>query len=138
VSVDLMVYMRRAALPSAREWSLAVKESGFALAMEHDFDPATFRGFLPCLYQGAPTGFEYHSGEVTDDEREVFEVPPELDFVITLATRSDGSQLACATIALGVLCRLTNGMLYDPQSGEAVRPDEATEWVNEMLKELAN
>ncbi len=133
-----MVYMRRAALPSGRAWSLAVNDAGFALAMDHEFEPATFRGFLPCRYQGAPTGFEYHAGEVTEDEREVFEVPEDLDFVITLATRGDNSELACATIALGVLCQLTNGMLYDPQSGEAVSPDEARDWVNEMLKEIAN
>lgn len=133
-----MVYMRRAALPSGRSWSLAVKDAGLALAMDHDFDTATFSGFLPCMYQGAPSGFEYFAGEVTDDERTTFEIPRELDFVITLASHGNEAELACSTIALGVLCRMTNGMLYDPQSGEAVSPDDAMDWVHEILKQLAN
>jgi hypothetical protein len=133
-----MVYLRRTTLPSGRAWSLAVKDTGFAVAMDEEFEPEKFSGYLPCRYQGAPSGFEYFSGEVSEAERVTFEVPAEFDFVVTLATRGDEAELACSTIALGVLCRLTDGMLYDPQSGESISPDEAMDWVNELLKQLAN
>ena len=133
-----MVYMRREALPSGESWATAIKDAGLALSMDHEFDTATFSGFLPCMYQGSPSGFEYFAGEVTEAERATFDVPPEFDFVITLASHGNEAELASSTIALGVLCRLTNGMLYDPQSGESVRPDEAMDWVHELLKQLAN
>lgn len=133
-----MVYMRHGALPSGRSWALAVKDAEFALALDGEFDTENFSGYLPCRYQGAPSGFEYFAAKVTDDERAAFDVPPELDFVVTLATRGDESELACAVIALGVLCRMTNGLLYDPQSGASITPDEAMDWVNEMVKQLGN
>ena len=49
--------------PSYRAQQVITKR-GFELQLDHDFDPFTFTGFLPCRLSERVTGFEYYfSGE---------------------------------------------------------------------------
>jgi hypothetical protein len=64
VSVDLIVYLRRSAMPSPSAWQQAIRATGLSVELDHDFDPDTFSGFLPCKLRGAKSGFEYFAGQV--------------------------------------------------------------------------
>jgi hypothetical protein len=40
-------------------------EAGFPAALNTDFDVESFSGFLPCLVNGAVSGFEYFASPVS-------------------------------------------------------------------------
>jgi hypothetical protein len=92
-------------------------------------DVDTFSGFLPCAYDGKPSGFEYFAGQITDEDRVVLSLPAEYDFSVTFATHSDMRELATSVIAAAVLCQLAGGQLSDPQAGEDVAASRATSFV---------
>src|SRR5262249_31747700 len=52
VSVDLIVYLPRASMPTPARWAEAIRNAGFPVELETDFDPDTAIGFLPCRYEG--------------------------------------------------------------------------------------
>jgi hypothetical protein len=87
-------------------------------------------------FHGEDAGFEYYSRAVNEEERAETGTPPGVDFVVTLVTHSDLRELACSLVASGVLCYVSGGMLFDPDSGESFPPDRALGWVKEQLAEV--
>ena len=66
MSVDLIVYLRRSAMPTPAAWQQAIRDGGFPVKMDTDIDPDTFSGFLPCELRGAVSGFEYFAAPLSD------------------------------------------------------------------------
>src|ERR1051325_456994 len=124
MSFDLFVYLRRSAMPTPREWYRGIKESGFPVDLETDFDRDEHTGFLPCNFRGQQSGFEYSSRRLDDDEKRECEIPDDLDFVVTFATGANLREFATSLIAAGTLCWLAVGILVDPQSGESYRAEK--------------
>jgi hypothetical protein len=83
--------------------------------MEIDFDPDTATGFRPCKYAGILSGFEYHSGRLSQAECQELDAPSSCDFSVTFTTGSDLREFATSLIAASVLTQLSNGTLLDPQ-----------------------
>jgi hypothetical protein len=136
VSVDLTVYLARAKMPTPLRWAKAIREAGFPVDLDADFDVDTFSGFLPCAYDGKPGGFEYFAGQVTDEDHVDLSLPAEYDFSVTFATHSDMRELATSVIAAAVLCQLAGGQLSDPQAGEDVAASQALSWAREMMDQI--
>ena len=63
MSVASSVFLMRSAMPTPKRWAAAIREAGFALKLDEDFDVETFSGFLPCEYEGVAAGLEYSFGE---------------------------------------------------------------------------
>jgi hypothetical protein len=135
MSVDLMVYLPRARMPTPARWASAISEAGFeALTLDTEFDVDEHSGFLPCRMDGAESGFEYASGPI--ESIDGLELPETFDFSVTLATHSDMRELACSVIAAAVLCSITDGVLVDPQADERVEAEDAIRWAREVLAEI--
>src|SRR4051794_24030812 len=112
MSVDLIVFTRRSAMPATSAWAQSIVDAGFPAELDHDFDVDTFGGFLPCRYGGVEAGFEYLAGPAENGD---LELPQGLDFSVSFTTHSDMRELAASTVAAAVLCMLTGGVLVDPQ-----------------------
>src|SRR5205807_9588609 len=128
MSVDLVVYLRRTAMPSPKEWQQAIQMAGFPVELDTDFDPDTFRGFLPCKFRSEPSGFEYFPTSLTASEAVELGAPTGTDLSVTLVTHSDLREFAAAVSAASALCRASGGLLVDPQSGEAHSPESVLAW----------
>jgi hypothetical protein len=133
VSIALNVYLARAAMPAPEGCAEAIRDAGFPVDLDTDFDPDTATGFRPCLFRGVPSGFEDFSSRVNDHERKEIGAPANCDFSVTLVTFSDLREFATALIAASVLCRLSGGLLVDPQAGERYPSSDVLAWAREQL-----
>ncbi len=136
MSVDLIVYLRRSAMPTPARWQRSVGDAGFPVELDTDFDVETFSGFLPCKFRGADSGFEYFSTSVDERERAEAGTPSGVDFAVTLATHSDPREFASSLLVSGALCHVSGGRLVDPQSGESISSERVLGWVREQLSGL--
>jgi hypothetical protein len=128
VSVDLIVYLRRSAMPSPSEWQQGIAGTGLPVELDCDFDPNTFSGFLPCKLRGAASGFEYFAGPLSVADATEVGAPPGSDFSVSLVTHSDLREFACSAVAAGALAQASGGLLVDPQSGESFSAAKAMAW----------
>jgi len=135
MSVDLIVYFRRAAMPTPSAWQKAICDAGFPVELDTDFDPDTASGFRPCRYRGAVSGFEYFASRLSPSDVAVVGAPPGSDFSVTLVTHSDLKEFACSAVAAGVLAQASSGLLVDPQSGESFLASDAVVWAAEQFAE---
>jgi hypothetical protein len=136
VSFDLTVYLAREKMPTPMRWAKAIREAGFPVDLDTDFDVDTSSGFRPCAYDGRPGGFEYFTGQVTDEDRVDLSLPAEYDFSVEFSTHSDMRELATSVIAAAVLCQLAGGQLYEPHVGEDVAAPQALSWARRMLDQI--
>lgn len=75
MSIDLIVYLRRSAMPTPDQWQQAIRKAGFPVELDTDFDVDTMSGFLPCQFRGVTSGFEYWSDSVTEQEQVGIQAP---------------------------------------------------------------
>ena len=135
MSVDLIVYLRRSAMPSPSAWRQAIRDAGFPVELDADFDQDTASGFRPCQHRGAESGFEYLASRLSPAEAADVGAPPGSDFSVTLVTHSDLREFACSAVAAGALAQASSGLLVDPQSGESFPAADAIAWATEQFEE---
>lgn len=134
MSVTNRVFLDPARMPSTTEWARAIRAEGFAMDLDVNFDPETFSGFLPCVHQGHPSGFEYfyQSPAAPSDARRAADQTCEVAFV----THSDLRELVAGMIASGVLALLSDGVVWSDESGESFSARDAVELARETEREL--
>lgn len=76
MSADLGVYLRRSSMPSPADWAQAIIDQGFPVEMDADFDVEHLGGYLPCRFRGEPSGFEYYSSHLSEQDKAESEIPP--------------------------------------------------------------
>jgi hypothetical protein len=135
MSVDLIVYLRRSAMPSPSAWQQAIAATGLPVELDCDFNSDDFSGFLPCKLRGVASGFEYFAEKLSPAEANEVGAPPGSDFSVTLVTHSDLRELACSAVAAGALAQASGGLLVDPQSGESHTAADAAAWAAETFAE---
>ena len=136
VSYDLLVYLRRSAMPTPQRWRAAIRDAGFPLDLGVDFDVDSSSGFRPCDLLGAAAGFEYYSSPVSESARAELAAPPDCDFSVMLTTGADERELAASIMAAGALCHASGGVLVDPQSGEDILAERALAWARQKFSEI--
>jgi hypothetical protein len=116
-------------MPSPLEWQDSIRSEGFPLEMHTDFDIDKFRGFLPCKLSGKFAGFEYFSHPLVRSEHEELEdieVPPDFDFWVEFVTHGGNKYDSVAWyVAASSLCKITCGLLLDPQGGDFFKGGDA-------------
>lgn len=135
MSVDLQVFLRRSAMPTPRAWLNAIVDHGFKVELDTDFDVETFTGFLPCKYAGEDAGFEYYSHRLSKTDRAELDLLESYDFAVTFVTHSDLREFVSSLICAGVLCKVSDGTLLDPQSGESYTAENVLEFVLSQIAE---
>ncbi len=136
MSVDLIVYLPRGLMPSPQGWNQAIRDAGFPVQLDTDFDPDSFSGFLPCTFGEEETGFEYYSGRIGPSQQSELQSGPANDFQVILTTHADLNEFSTALIAASVLCHQCGGLLCDPQSGDEIPASEVLDWARKQLASL--
>ena len=136
MSVDLIVFAARSAIPSPADWQRAIDAVGFPVALDTDFDVGTFSGFLPCSFRSLASGFEYFVSALSPEERADAGAPEGTDFQVTFVTHSDPREFATSLLAAAALCHASGGLLVDPQSGDEIQADQVLDWARAGLKDI--
>jgi hypothetical protein len=136
MSVKLCVFLLAESLPSHSAWQFALDRSELDLKL----DPISTRehaGFVPTVLNGAECGFEYYFDELSPEESaEVRSAIGARNRVITLRTVGGReNDLRAAELAAAMIAELSDGVFYDPQSGDLVQANGVLEWLR--LQEIA-
>ena len=119
-------------MPTPSDWQAAIARAKFPLVLDQDFDPFTFSGFLPCIYDATPSGFEYYAGVL--DERDQSQLEGKrYNFSVTLSVHTGAKEMQSASAAAGALCFSSGGLLVDPQSGEEFDSTTVIERTQSMI-----
>jgi hypothetical protein len=137
MSADLIVYLQHSSMPTPAGWQQAIRDAGFPVDLDTDFDPDTLGGFLPCKLQGAEAGFEYYARRLSPAEAEEVGAPVGADFSVVLNTHSDLRDFACSAVAAGALAWASGGQLVNPQSGESFASADAVGWADEQFAKFS-
>jgi hypothetical protein len=136
MSTEINVRLKRHSLPTPFIWQNAIRDAGFQMEIDSDFDPYHHGGFLPCSVEGKESGFEYYTDVHKDPKSLNFPNIRELEMAVSFVTHSDFLELACAVMASGVLCLISNGTLLETESQPLVTKEEVNAWMIFRLKEI--
>ena len=129
MSFDIFVYCDR--LPTAHEWHDAIIAEGMPLDLDATLDLATHSGFWPAHLNGKLSGFELYNSSRRDRD----DMEPATNYCISLSAGAGNLEINTAALAAIALCRLTGGILVDPQprGGSYAADDVANWWIYRVL-----
>lgn len=139
MSVENNVFLRRDKMPTPKSWAAAIREHGFEMEMDTDFDAIKFEGFLPCKYKSIEAGFEYWAEDTSLDELHEEDLlnddeKTELgdsNFLVTFATRSSFRDYMTSMIASAVLAELSEGYLAVAGEPPFIHGNKAVAWARD-------
>jgi len=124
VSVDLCVFFEDKRLPTWEEWQCAINATGTDLYLQQ-VSTRDHTGFLPMRLRGNECGFEYYFDPVEEEPDDVQKEIGDRDRVVTLVLHTGPPEdLQGALLCAAVLTQMTDGVYFDPQSGEFARGNE--------------
>jgi hypothetical protein len=120
-------------LNSIASWQHAIDAEGFALQLSTVRPFQSLKGFLPAQAGERETGFEcYH-----DNAAELLAAYEQVDFKhpwkFALSFRWGGDLSAClaAYMAAAAYAGATDGVVFDPEEGQILTPQQAAEWARQ-------
>ena len=137
MSVDSIVVIRDARLPTIDQWQAALDRAGTGIVLENVGDLREQFGYVPVIHRGHASGFEWFYTTV----QEFFDDDPpdglgDRTHVVDLITHSDSREFVCARIAGAVLADLTDGLVGDDNSDTFISGSEALEIARGLEEEL--
>lgn len=138
--ISFSVFLDRNRLPTAADWSRALSEGGFQTELNSQFEPRTHSGYLPC--PDDRTGFEYYLEAFDAPTLEIGEAGAQAigdrDAVVSLRFSGRPTDRAAATAMAATLAAMTDGVLFDGESGHFVASLDALAWArNEKYQPVA-
>lgn len=133
MSVENNVFLRPGRLPAPAEWAAAIRDAGFELEIDSDFQWDEFEGFLPATYKGEPAGFElyvedFDVSQLSDEEQAAL---GDRSLLVTLVTHSDMRQYMSSMVAAAVLCSIVDGQLAEGGEPPFIGARESVRWARE-------
>jgi hypothetical protein len=125
-------------LGSIAEWQQAIDGEKFDLKFFSEARFDNIAGFLPARLGERSTGFEC----VHDDPRELMDAYVEIDLVrpwqhaLTLRWGASFAECLAAWMAATAYARAVRGVIFDPQAGKVLGPDDALEVTRNLEREL--
>lgn len=139
MSVEMVVFLSDDRMITPQQWQSAIRQYGFDLDLDTNFDVEEFMGFLPCRYKGEECGFEYSRITVAEAEP-----PPDVqtqiggrDIAISFVTHSNFRDLMASVIASGVLCSQTEGVLFDTEADSFMAGADTIQWTRSGEAEIS-
>ena len=118
MSIELHIFMHDSRVPAREAWQQAIEELRFATVLDTTLDVRQQTGFLPTIYTGQPTGFEFFlepAEDVLSSYPHVADRVGGREKCATFVWHSDLTEMAAALSAAAALTKLTDGIYYDPQ-----------------------
>ncbi|GFE88023.1 hypothetical protein [Steroidobacter agaridevorans] len=134
------VFLDRTRLPAAADWARTIREAGFEVQLNAEFEPGSFSGYLPC--PDDRTGFEYYLESFTTPTLEIGDAGAQAigsrNAVASLRFSGRSSDRDAASAAAATLAAMTDGVLFDTEPGHFIAADEALAWArNERYQPIA-
>ena len=120
MSVKVDIFLHEGALPTRDRWQQAIDRRGIKLTL-NEFDTRTHTGYLPVIYEGRPTGFEYEFGSAKEWGDDLREIGDRARYV-RLTLHGETDELDAAMQAAAVLTESFDGLFFNEESGN--------EWVS--------
>jgi hypothetical protein len=136
MSYDLNVYLRKDRLPSVAALRGRLERAERRVELRDIDDLTSADGFIPVVLDGAPTGFELRSSEITERIRALYrkilnERGEKPDIYLDILTAcdldigfsckaGDASERAAARIVATALAEEAQGWFSDPQTRETI------------------
>jgi hypothetical protein len=139
MSMEFHVLLSNPGLPTIQEWQTAIQAHGFDLVLDTTLNLHTHAGFMPAVYKGQETGFEFDlspASGIADVYSEVGDLLEGRDLCANFRWGNDLSECAAATIAAAVLAIIAEGILYDPQEGVAYRDAAAITVAQQIVQQI--
>lgn len=124
MSTDLNVFVEKQKLLTPAQWQERIKTAGFPVAMDTDFDPAEFSGYLPATLKGEKVVFELCFDPLEDtmfdpeDDPELVPIlgPRDLCVGFSIPGGAPEGSVDAAVMAAVVLARACDGACWvDPE-----------------------
>lgn len=139
MSLELHVFLSIPSLPTVEAWQAYCRSNDFEMELYSALNTAEHSGFVPCVFQGISTGFEYY----LDDAKEIAETYPELSHdigpyerVASFRWGANIDECAVAIMAACALAGLTDGLMYDPQDGALYHGSDALGYARTALDQI--
>jgi hypothetical protein len=138
--ISYNVFLDRERLPTAADWARVLREGGFETQLNPALEPRTHSGYLPCPDER--TGFEYYlepfDAPTPDIGEEGAKVIGGRNAVVSLRLSGRDLDKDAAASAAATLAAMTDGVLFDSESGHFITSAEALAWArNERYQPLA-
>ncbi|MET0532738.1 MAG: hypothetical protein ABW171_00800 [Steroidobacter sp.] len=138
--ISYNVFLDRERLPGVADWARVLEEGSFGTKLNIEFDPRTHSGYVPC--PDDRTGFEYY---LEAFERPTYEIGEEgakvigkRNAVVSLRLSGRPSDREAAIGAAATLAAMTDGVLFDSESGHFISSADALAWArNEKYQPIA-
>jgi hypothetical protein len=111
----IKVFLEESRLPTVEAWSAAIKAAGFDLVL----DPADLReddGYLPAMWEGEESGFEWYLAPVADLEVAPPSDTASADIQASLCFTSQAAEDVVSCVAAAVLAKMTGGFYWDAET----------------------
>jgi hypothetical protein len=139
VSLTQSAFLERARVPDRTKLEASIRALGFQLTLAESYEPFESSGFLPCVLNGAPSGFEIDFGS-TDDALEAFpHLKPHLggrDCEITFTWGGDMAECACVLIVCAALVTDCDAVVYYDADDLFYSAPELISQANSALKDV--
>jgi hypothetical protein len=139
MAVYLEVFLKRSQLPTFNQWADAISKEGFPLTFPEPVDLAKHTGYLPAVFRGEHSGFEFNVADLKGPD-EMPEGVPALGLppdVVVGFRFHEMDECHAATIAAAVLASLCQGLFFDPQGGGVSSGKDALANAREQLDAAA-
>ena len=132
MSVETFLFVREQ-LPTVKQWQAALAGAGLNIKLDPEVDDLpSFTGYLPAVFDDHPSGFEFYFDTAENAFGERPDALGDRTHAVTFSTHSDIRELVCALYAAGALAKLTDGLLFDEDSGEFLDSDRILKMAKEM------
>lgn len=138
--ISFNVFLDRERLPAAADWARVVREAGYKMQMNSQFEPRSHSGYLPCPDER--TGFEYYleafDAPTAEIGAEGARVIGDRNAVVSLRFSGRPLDRAAATAAAATLAAMADGVLFDGDAGHFIAAADAMAWArHERYQPLA-
>lgn len=115
MSLQQTAYVEHASVPQHGALQSAIDALGFDCKLDASYTPFKSEGFLPCVLNGKPSGFEIYfetAAEVLENFPDLTETVASRDAAITFRWGSDMAECACVLIVCAALAKTFGAIVH--------------------------
>ena len=139
MSIELHIFLHDSRVPSRDAWQRAIDELSFPVVLDTALNVREQTGFLPTIYAGQSTGFEFYlesSQDILSSYSHIAESVGDREKCATFRWGGDLTEMAAALSVAAALTQLVDGVYYYPNDDIVYGRDDAVKTLSEDLSSL--